>query len=47
MKPKIKNYEILMALMIIVNVLVFMFFSRHMEKLIKNYTVQVESKDGL
>lgn len=47
MKTKIKNYWILVALIIAVNIAIFMFFSKHLESFVVDYTVNIQSKNGM
>ena len=47
MKLKIKNYEIVIALIIVANILIFIFFSKGLEGFIVDYTVEVQQTNGL
>jgi len=47
MKPKVKNYEILMAVIIIANIFIFMYFSKKLENLTVKITNEMETKNGL
>lgn len=47
MKTKIKNYWVLVALIVFVNIAIFMFFSKKLESFVINYTVTVQTKNGM
>ena len=48
MKSKIKNYWIIVALVIIANIAIFTFFSKRLESVVVDYTLDgLEANSGL
>ncbi|MDE2031117.1 MAG: hypothetical protein KGI58_02565 [Patescibacteria group bacterium] len=47
MKTKTKNYWIIIVLVIIANILIFSFFSKHLESLVTSYAIDSQSASGL
>jgi hypothetical protein len=46
MKTKIKNYWVFIALILVLNILIFSVFSKKLEGLVDNYTIDIESGSG-
>lgn len=44
MKIKVKGYWVIIALIIFANVAIYMFFSRHLEGLVIDYTIEAQKK---
>ncbi|MEK7586002.1 MAG: hypothetical protein AAB477_02090 [Patescibacteria group bacterium] len=47
MQTKLNKYWIIIALIIIVNVSIFLFFSSHLESFVADYTASVDTRSGL